>query len=452
MEDTIAAISTALGVGAISIIRVSGKEAIEKVNKIFKGKNLENVETHTIHYGHIIENNQPIDEVLVSVMKSPKTFTMEDIVEINCHGGIATTKKVLELLLQTGIRLAEPGEFTKRAFLNGRIDLLEAESVMDVISAKTESSREMAMNQLTGKVSSLIHDLRQMIVNILTNIEVNIDYPEYEDIEEMTLSLMKPRVEEIEREIKHILKESENGKLLKEGIQTSIIGRPNVGKSSILNALLEEEKAIVTEIEGTTRDTVEGQIVLDGIVLNIIDTAGIRETEDVVEKIGVEKSRKLIDNSELILYVINQNQALNEEDRSIIEQLVSKNHILVVNKIDLPSLIDLKEYEEKHPIVYMSALQNNGIEELKEKIKELFHLNQMETKDMTYLTNARSIAILKNAVISIEEIKKGIEENQPIDMLEIDLKEVWNLLGEIIGETYQEELLDQLFSQFCVGK
>lgn len=452
MEDTIAAISTALGVGAISIIRVSGKEAIEKVNKIFQGKNLESVETHTIHYGHIIEKNQPIDEVLISVMKSPKTFTMEDIIEINCHGGIATTKKVLELLLQTGIRLAEPGEFTKRAFLNGRIDLLEAESVMDIISAKTESSRKMAINQLTGKVSSLIHNLRQKIVDILANIEVNIDYPEYEDIEEMTLSIMHPRIEEIEKEIKYILKESENGRLLKEGIQTSIIGRPNVGKSSLLNALLEEEKAIVTEIEGTTRDIVEGQIILDGVVLNIIDTAGIRETEDVIEKIGVEKSRKLIDNSELILYVINQNQALNEEDRSIIDQLVSKNHILVVNKIDLPSLIDLNEYEEKHPIVYMSALENKGIEELKEKIKELFHMNQVETKDMTYLTNARSIAILKNAVISIEEIKKGIEENQPIDMLEIDLKEVWNLLGKIIGETYQEELLDQLFSQFCVGK
>lgn len=452
MEDTIAAIATSLGVGAISIIRVSGDESISKVNQIFQGKDLEKVKTHTIHYGHIIEDNNPIDEVLVSVMRKPKTFTTEDVVEINCHGGIATTKKVLQLLLQNGVRLAEPGEFTKRAFLNGRIDLLEAESVMDVISAKTESSRKMALNQLTGKVSTLIHNLRQKIVDILANIEVNIDYPEYEDIEEMTLSLMKPRIDEIEQEINNILKESENGKLLKEGIQTSIIGRPNVGKSSLLNALLEEEKAIVTEIEGTTRDTVEGQIILDGIVLNMIDTAGIRETEDIVEKIGVDKSRKLIENSELVLYVMNQNQELNEEDRRIIDQLVSKNHILVVNKIDLPSLINLSEYEEKHPIVYMSALENKGIEELKDKIKELFHMNQMETKDMTYLTNARSIAILKNALVSIEEIKKGIFENQTIDMLEIDLKEVWNLLGEIIGETYQDELLDQLFSQFCVGK
>ena len=452
MEDTIAAIATALGIGAISIIRISGEEAISKVNQIFKGINLEKVKSHTIHYGHIIEDNVPIDEVLVTVMRKPRTFTKENVVEINCHGGIATTKKVLELLLENGIRLAEPGEFTKRAFLNGRIDLLEAESVMDVISAATENTRKIAMNQLTGKVSSLIHNLRQKIVDILANIEVNIDYPEYEDIEEMSLSIMKPRIEEMEKEIKHILKESENGKLIKDGIQTSIIGRPNVGKSSLLNALLEEEKAIVTEIEGTTRDIVEGKILLDGIILNMIDTAGIRTTEDVVEKIGVEKSRQLINASDLILYVINQNQELNEEDKNIINQLISKNHILVVNKIDLPSHIDLQEYEKHHPIVYMSTLQNKGIEELKEKIKELFDMNQIETKDMTYVTNARSISILKKVLDGIEEIKKGINESQPIDMIEIDLKEVWNLLGEIIGETYQEELLDHLFSQFCVGK
>ena len=452
MEDTIAAIATASGVGAISIIRVSGEEAISKINTIFKGTDLEKVKTHTIHYGHIIENNQPIDEVLVSVMKKPKTFTMEDVVEINCHGGLATTKKVLEVILKNGVRLAEPGEFTKRAFLNGRIDLLEAESVMDVISSKTENMRKMAMNQLTGKVSTLIHNLRQKIIEVLAHIEVNIDYPEYEDIEEMTIEMMKPNIQEVEREIQTILKESENGKRLKEGIQTSIIGRPNVGKSSLLNTLLEEEKAIVTEIEGTTRDTVEGTIVIDGILLHVIDTAGIRETEDIVEKIGVEKSRKLIEDSELVLYVINQNQSLNQEDIEIINQLKSKNHILIINKIDLPSVIQLNEIEKDHPIVYMSTLQNKGVEMLKEKIKEIFHLNELESQDFTYFTNARSIAILKNALESIQEIKKGIEQNQPIDMLEIDLKEVWNLLGEIIGETYQDELVDQLFSQFCLGK
>ena len=452
MEETIAAISTALGVGAISIIRVSGPEAIEKVNAIFDGKNLMNVKTHTIHYGHIVDGEKIIDEVLISVMRSPKTFTMEDIVEINCHGGIATTKKILELLLETGIRLAEPGEFTKRAFLNGRIDLLEAESVMDIIQSKTESTRTMAINQLTGKVSSLIHDLRQKIVEILANIEVNIDYPEYEDIEEVTYQMLNPRIEIIEKEIQKILKESENGKLLKEGIKTSIIGRPNVGKSSLLNTLLEEEKAIVTEIEGTTRDTVEGQIILDGILLNVIDTAGIRKTNDVVEKIGVEKSRKLIHDSDLILYVINQNQPLEEEDIEIINHLNSKKHILVINKTDLPSVINLKEYEKVHPIVYISTLNGTGIDQLKSEIEKLFELGNIETKDLTYLTNVRSISILKKALKSIQEVKNGVEQNQPIDMIEIDLKEIWNELGKITGETYQEELIDQLFSRFCLGK
>ena len=452
MDDTIAAISTAPGVGAISIIRVSGTESIEKVNSIFEGKDLTKVPSHTIHYGFIVNNTQKIDEVLVSVMKSPKTFTTEDVVEINCHGGIFTTKKILELLLQNGVRLAEPGEFTKRAFLNGRIDKLKAESVMDIISAKTDAMREMAINQLTGKVSSFIHNLRQKIIEILANIEVNIDYPEYEDIEEMTIELLKPRMKEIEDEIEHILKESQNGKIIKEGIKTAIIGRPNVGKSSLLNLLLDEDKAIVTEIEGTTRDTVEGEIILDGFLLNIIDTAGIRETNDKVEQIGVEKSKKLLYQADLILYMINQNQPLNKEDMEMLENLKDKNHILVVNKIDLQSVIDLSSYEKNHPIVYISTLEQKGIENLTEKIKEIFQLNKIDQKDLTYLTNANNIAILKKALDKIKEVKIGIEENQPIDMIEIDLKEIWNLLGEIIGETYQDELIDQLFSQFCLGK
>ncbi len=452
MDDTIAAISTAPGVGAISIIRVSGTKSIEKVNSIFEGKDLTKVPSHTIHYGFIVNNTQKIDEVLVSVMKSPKTFTTEDVVEINCHGGIFTTKKILELLLQNGVRLAEPGEFTKRAFLNGRIDKLKAESVMDIISAKTDAMREMAINQLTGKVSSFIHNLRQKIIEILANIEVNIDYPEYEDIEEMTIELLKPRMKEIEDEIEHILKESQNGKIIKEGIKTAIIGRPNVGKSSLLNLLLDEDKAIVTEIEGTTRDTVEGEIILDGFLLNIIDTAGIRETNDKVEQIGVEKSKKLLYQADLILYMINQNQPLNKEDMEMLENLKDKNHILVVNKIDLQSVIDLSSYEKNHPIVYISTLEQKGIENLTEKIKEIFQLNKIDQKDLTYLTNANNIAILKKALDKIKEVKIGIEENQPIDMIEIDLKEIWNLLGEIIGETYQDELIDQLFSQFCLGK
>lgn len=451
MENTIAAISTALGVGAISIIRVSGPDAIENVNKIWKGKDLRTVSTHTIHYGHIIENEEIIDEVLVTIMHSPKTFTTEDTVEINCHGSIATTQKILELLYQNGCSEAQPGEFTKRAFLNGRIDLLEAESVMDLIESKTDQTRKMALNQLQGKVSNLIHELRQKIVNVLANIEVNIDYPEYEDIEEMTLQKLQTELNHIEVEIQNILKASNEGKLMKEGIKTAIIGRPNVGKSSLLNTLLEEDKAIVTEIEGTTRDTVEGIINLEGLLLNIIDTAGIRNTQDIVEKIGVEKSKKLLDESDLILYMVNQNECLTLEDQEMINHLQDKTHIVIINKIDLESKIDLKQIQD-HPLVKISTLTKVGIEDLKHKIKELFHLEQIETKDLTYLTNARGIAILKNALHTIAELKEGIQNLEPIDMLEIDLKELWQQLGEIIGESYQEELIDQLFQQFCLGK
>lgn len=449
MEDTIAAISTALGIGAISIIRVSGTEAIPNVNKIFKGKDLSQVPTHTIHYGHIMDENKVIDEVLVSVMKGPKSFTTEDIVEINCHGGIATTKKVLELLLLNGCRLAEPGEFTKRAFLNGRIDLLEAEGVMDVLNAKTEKSRNLAINQLSGKTSKLIEDLRQEIVNVLANIEVNIDYPEYEDIEQLGYSELEPKINNIYDEICRILKDSENGKIIKEGIDVSIIGRPNVGKSSILNRLLEEDKAIVTDIEGTTRDIVEGTINLGGLIVNFIDTAGIRKTDDVVESIGVKKSLDLINKSDLVLYVLNNNEELSNDDKEILKELKSKNHIIVINKMDLSKKLDL---QDESNIVYISALEDKNIDKLKEKIKEIYNVDNIETDDLTYLTNARSIALLKEAKNAIEESKQGIQNLIPIDVIEIDIKRAWNLLGEIIGKTYQEELINQLFSQFCLGK
>lgn len=449
MEDTIAAISTALGIGAISIIRVSGTEAISNVNKIFKGKDLSQVPTHTIHYGHIIDGDKIVDEVLVSVMKGPKSFTTEDIVEINCHGGIATTKKVLELLLLNGCRLAEPGEFTKRAFLNGRIDLLEAEGVMDVLNAKTEKSRNLAINQLSGKTSKLIEDLRQEIVNVLANIEVNIDYPEYEDIEQLGYSELEPRINNIYNEICKILKDSENGKIIKEGIDVSIIGRPNVGKSSILNRLLEEDKAIVTDIEGTTRDIVEGTINLGGLIVNFIDTAGIRKTDDVVESIGVKKSLDLINKSDLVLYVLNNNEELSNDDKEILNELKSKNHIIVINKMDLSKKLDL---QDESNIVYISALEDKNIDKLKEKIKEIYNVDNIETDDLTYLTNARSIALLKEAKNAIEESKQGIQKLVPIDVIEIDIKRAWNLLGEIIGKTYQEELINQLFSQFCLGK
>ena len=451
MNDTIAAISTTLGVGAISIIRVSGNDAIKIVNKIFKGKNLEKVETHTINYGNIVDKDEIIDEVLVSVMKSPKTFTTEDVVEINCHGGISTTNKVLELVLNNGARLAEPGEFTKRAFLNGRIDLTQAESVMDLINSKNESKRKVAIKGLNGYVSNIIRNLRQEILELLASIEVNIDYPEYEDAIVMTNDIIKPKITEIKEKLTKIINESENGKILTSGIKTIIIGKPNVGKSSILNRLLDEEKAIVTDIEGTTRDTVEGSITINGVSLNIIDTAGIRETEDIVEKIGVEKSLSLINEADLIVIVLNNNEELTEEDKKILTACKDKKVIVVINKSDLERKINLDDIKYQN-IVYTNTIDLNGINSLKEKIVELFNLNELEQQDYTYLSNVRQISLAKEAYQILEEVDNGIKNEAPVDMIEIDIKRAWEKLGEIIGETYTEELIDQLFSQFCLGK
>ncbi len=451
MENTIAAIATPLGVGAIAIIRVSGVDAITIVNKIFKGKDLTKVASHTINYGHIIENDKIIDEVLVSIMRTPRTYTKEDIVEINTHGGIATTNKVLELLIQNGCVPAEPGEFTKRAFLNGRIDLEEAEGIMNLIEAKTETALNLSINQLSGKVSQKIKDLRDDIVKILANIEVNIDYPEYEDIEQMTYDMLIPKIKEIKEKINKILDDSKSGKIITEGIKTSIIGRPNVGKSSILNAMLEEDKAIVTDIEGTTRDIVEGKINIGGFILNMVDTAGIRKTDDIVEKIGVNKSLELIDKSDLVLYVLNNNEQLTQEDLELIKKLENKNYIVIINKIDLENKLDTSLLNSKY-ILKMSIKENKGIEELKQMIKEIFNLEKIELSDMTYITSARSIAILKQIKESINDIETSIENNLPIDIIEIDIKNIWDKLGEIIGISYENELIDTLFSQFCLGK
>ncbi|MBP3841204.1 MAG: tRNA uridine-5-carboxymethylaminomethyl(34) synthesis GTPase MnmE [Bacilli bacterium] len=454
MNDTIVAISTSLGIGAISIIRVSGEESISIVNSIFSCKDLTKVESHTINYGHIIDDNKEIiDEVLVTVMKAPKTFTAEDTVEINTHGGIAPTNKVLELLIEKGCRLAEPGEFTKRAFLNGRIDLLEAEAVMDMIDSKTEIQRKMATNQLSGKTSNLINELRDDMIQIISNINVNIDYPEYDDVEEITNDIMIPKITKLRERIEKILKESENGKIIKEGIKTSIIGRPNVGKSSLLNALLEEEKAIVTDIAGTTRDIVEGQIKINGIILNIIDTAGIRETDDKVESLGVEKSIKMMNESDLVLFVINNNEELTSDVKELLEQVKDKNYLVLINKTDLPSKININELElNNNRIIKLSIINNKGLEELKEKIIELFNIGNLETKDPTYLSNARSISILKNCLKSVGEVENSLKNNMPIDMIELDIKNIWEELGKINGTSYEEELLDEMFKRFCLGK
>ena len=450
MDDTIAAISTAQGVGAISIVRVSGNDSINIVNKMFKGKDLTKVDSHTIHYGYIVDKDEIIDEVLVSVMKSPKTFTREDIVEINSHGGIAPTNKILELLLLNGARLAEPGEFTKRAFLNGRIDLIEADGIMNIISSKSDKARKLSINQISGKVSNLIKDLRKDIVEIISNIEVNIDYPEYDDIEIVTNEKLLPKLLNIKEKINKTIKKSEDSKVIKEGLKVGIIGRPNVGKSSLLNNLLEEEKAIVTDIEGTTRDIVEGTINLNGILLNITDTAGIRETTNIVEKLGVEKSKEIINTSDLIIMILNNNEELTKEDKELINIIKEKKHIIISNKIDLDNKLDYSKLPKD--IIKISIVNNKGIDELKERIIKLFNLGELQTEDLTYLSDARSISLLKKSLFKIEESINSINNNEPIDIVELNIKNAWELLGEIIGETYTDELLDDLFSRFCLGK
>ena len=448
MEDTIVAISSSAGAGAISIIRLSGSDALNIASKVFT-KDLTEVDTHTMHYGYIKDREEKIDEVLVSVMKSPKTFTREDIVEINCHGGLATTNKVLEILLENGARLAEPGEFTKRAFLNGRIDLLEAEATMDLISSRAESTRKISINTLTGETSNLIKDLRKELVQIISNIEVNIDYPEYEDIEVLTNNSILPSVKKFKEKLEDIIQKSEDSKIIKEGIKVGIIGKPNVGKSSLLNSLLEEEKAIVTDIPGTTRDIVEGSLVLGGIPLNIIDTAGIRKTEDTVEKIGVEKSLSIIDTADLIIYILNNNEEITEEEKELLNKIKDKKKIIVVNKIDLETRLDKKILDS---YIEISVKENIGVNKIKEEIKRLFSIGDIITNDVTYLSNARSIALLKKSLKSINEAEEEITINSPIDIVELSLKDAWSSLGEIIGETYTEELLDELFSRFCLGK
>ena len=454
MNDTICAIATSQGLGAISIIRVSGEEAINIVNKIFKGKNLTEVASHTINYGHIIdENNKIVDEVLVSVMLAPKTYTTENVVEINTHGGIITTNKVLELLLVNGCRLAEPGEFTKRAFLNGRIDLLEAEAVSDKINALTTKQNELANNQLTGKVSDLINNLRDEMIQIISNINVNIDYPEYDDVDTITNELLIPKISDLKNKITKILDESNNGKIIKDGIKTSIIGSPNVGKSSLLNELLGSEKAIVTDIAGTTRDIVEGQISINGILLNMIDTAGIRKTTDKVEEIGVKKSIRMLEESDLVLFVLNNNDPLQNEQKELFKSLKNKKYLILINKVDLEQKLNISELKiAEDKIIKMSIINHQGIDKLKEKIIEIFNLEELDSKDPTYLSNARSTSILKKCLKSIEEVEIGIKNNQPIDMIELDIKNIWEELGKINGSSYEEELLDEMFSRFCLGK
>lgn len=456
--DTITSISTPMGEGAIGIVRLSGPQAVEIADKLYKGKHLLNdVPSHTINYGHIIdpESKEVVEEVMVSVLRAPKTFTREDIIEINCHGGILTINRVLELTMTYGARMAEPGEFTKRAFLNGRIDLSQAEAVMDFIRSKTDRASKVAMNQIEGRLSDLIKKQRQSILEILAQVEVNIDYPEYDDVEDATTEFLLEQSKEIKQEINRLLDTGAQGKIMREGLSTVIVGKPNVGKSSMLNNLIQDNKAIVTEVAGTTRDVLEEYVNVRGVPLRLVDTAGIRETEDIVEKIGVERSRKALSQADLILFVLNNNEALTQEDYTLYEVVKNEDVIVIVNKMDLEQNIDINEVKDMigdTPLIQTSMLKQEGIDELEIQIRDLFFGGEVQNQDMTYVSNSRHISLLKQARQTIQDAIDAAESGVPMDMVQIDLTRTWEILGEIIGETASDELIEQLFSQFCLGK
>lgn len=451
--DTIAAISTPLGEGAIGIVRLSGTKALDIAKSIFKGKDLTTVASHTLNYGHIIKpsTGEVIDEVMVSVMLAPKTFTREDVIEINTHGGIAVTNDILQLLIKQGARMAEPGEFTKRAFLNGRIDLTQAEAVMDLIRAKTDKAMSIAIKQLDGSLSQLISDTRQEILNTLAQVEVNIDYPEYDDVEEMTTALLRDKTREFQTLLEQLLRTAKRGKILREGLSTAIIGRPNVGKSSLLNTLLREDKAIVTDIAGTTRDVIEEYVNIKGIPLKLVDTAGIRETDDLVEQIGVERSKKALQEADLVLLVLNASEKLTEQDKALLALSQDSNRIILLNKTDLDQVIEKDQLPEE--AISISVLQNQNIDLIEDRINQLFfdHTGLIE-QDATYLSNARHISLIEQAVQSLEAVNEGLALGMPVDLLQIDLTRAWEILGEITGDAAPDELITQLFSQFCLGK
>ena len=456
--DTITSISTPMGEGAIGIVRLSGPEAVEIGDKLYKGKKkLKDVPSHTINYGHIIdpETDEVVEEVMISVLRAPKTFTREDIIEINCHGGILTINRILELTMTHGARMAEPGEYTKRAFLNGRIDLSQAEAVMDFIRSKTDRASKVAMNQIEGRLSDLIKRQRQSILEILAQVEVNIDYPEYDDVEDATTEFLLAQSKKIKNEIDQLLETGTQGKIMREGLSTVIVGKPNVGKSSMLNNLIQDNKAIVTEVAGTTRDVLEEYVNVRGVPLRLVDTAGIRDTEDIVEKIGVERSRKALSDADLILFVLNNNEPLTEEDRTLYEVIKNEDAIVIVNKTDLERRLDIEEVKTMigdTSLIQTSMLKQEGIDELELQIRDLFFGGEVQNQDMTYVSNSRHISLLKQARQTIQDAIDAAEAGIPMDMVQIDLTRTWEILGEIIGESASDELINQLFSQFCLGK
>ena len=448
-EDTIASISTALANGAISIVRLSGVDAISIVNSCFKGKDLTKVKSHTITYGHIYDNDEVVDEVLVSVFKAPKTFTREDVVEINCHGGIYVTNKILEIVLEKGARLAEAGEFTKRAYLNGRIDLTQAESVMDIIEAKTKTSLKMANYGLSGATKKLISSFKEDILKCILEIEVNIDYPEYEDEVQVTTDVLKPNVDSLIDRMKVIIDKAEQASIIKKGLNTAIIGKPNVGKSSLLNALLKEDKAIVTNIAGTTRDIVEGDINVGGILFHLIDTAGIRDASDEVEQIGVEKTKKVLDEAELVILVFDYSEKLNRVDIELLEKTANKTRIIIVNKNDLNQAIDLSLLND---YLLISSFNENDVNKVVDKIKDICAISDITDIDASYIGNSRQMALLRKSYNSLLEVKKAIERSELVDLINIDLTNAYNYLLEILGETSSADLVNEMFARFCLGK
>ena len=457
IDDTIAAIATAPGEGGIGIIRISGDKSLQVAQSIFKsksGKMIKDYNTRTLIYGKIVDGEKVIDEALVAYMKGPNSYTAEDVIEINCHGGFISVKKILELILSKGVRLADAGEFTKRAFLNGRIDLSQAEAIIDVIKSKTDMAHEVAQNQLEGSLAKKIKDLRMNVTEVLAHLEVSIDFAE-EDVEEITYQTLEEKAFELRNEIKKLYDTAESGKILRDGLKTVIVGKPNVGKSSLLNSILGENRAIVTDIAGTTRDVIEEFVNIKGIPLKIVDTAGIRETEDVVEKIGVEKSKESFSTADLVIMVLDSSRKLSEEDIEILESLKNKKTIVLLNKIDLEPQIELekiKEFINSDDIIEISALKNQGIEELQDKIESMVYHGSVKNSSNLMITNSRHKDALFKAYESINDAINAIEQRMPYDFIEVDFKNIWDYLGYINGDTVREDLLDTIFANFCIGK
>ena len=457
IDDTIAAIATAPGEGGIGIIRISGYKSLQVAQSIFKsksGKMIKDYNTRTLIYGKIVDGEKVIDEALVAYMKGPNSYTAEDVIEINCHGGFISVKKILELILSKGVRLADAGEFTKRAFLNGRIDLSQAEAIIDVIKSKTDMAHEVAQNQLEGSLAKKIKDLRMNVTEVLAHLEVSIDFAE-EDVEEITYQTLEEKAIELRNEIKKLYDTAESGKILRDGLKTVIVGKPNVGKSSLLNSILGENRAIVTDIAGTTRDVIEEFVNIKGIPLKIVDTAGIRETEDIVEKIGVEKSRESFSTADLVIMVLDASRKLSEEDMEILENLKNKKTIVLLNKMDLEPKIELekvKEFVNSEDIIEISALKHQGIEQLQDKIESMVYHGSVKNSSNLMITNSRHKDALFKAYESINDAINAIDQRMPYDFIEVDFKNIWDYLGYINGDTVREDLLDTIFANFCIGK